>query len=56
MAQWIRFEHGGRSGFGVLEREFIVVHSGDMFEGADPTGEKIKLADAKISRHANRRR
>ena len=48
MAQWIRFEHGGRSGFGVLESESIVVHSGDMFEGTDTSGEKIKLADAKI--------
>lgn len=48
MAQWIRFEHGGKSGFGVLESESIVVHSGDMFGGANATGDKINLADVKI--------
>jgi 2-keto-4-pentenoate hydratase/2-oxohepta-3-ene-1,7-dioic acid hydratase in catechol pathway len=48
MAQWIRFEHGGKSGFGTLESDCIVVHSGDMFASAHPTGEKINLADAKI--------
>lgn len=35
MAHWIRFEHQGRAGFGMLENESIKVHSGDMFAGAD---------------------
>ncbi len=48
MAQWIRFEHGGKPGFGALDGDFIVVHAGDMFAGARPAGGKINLADAKI--------
>jgi 2-keto-4-pentenoate hydratase/2-oxohepta-3-ene-1,7-dioic acid hydratase in catechol pathway len=48
MAQWIRFEHGGKSGFGVLDDDVIVLHSGDMFADAKPTGDKINLSDAKI--------
>jgi len=48
MAQWIRFEHDGKPISGVLESDLILVHSGDKFAGANPTGEKIELADAKI--------
>jgi 2-keto-4-pentenoate hydratase/2-oxohepta-3-ene-1,7-dioic acid hydratase in catechol pathway len=48
MPRWIRFEHGGKSGFGALEGEAIVVHCGDMFVDAKPTGATIMLADAKI--------
>ena len=31
MTHWIRFAHGGRSGFGALESDRIKAHSGDMF-------------------------
>jgi 2-keto-4-pentenoate hydratase/2-oxohepta-3-ene-1,7-dioic acid hydratase in catechol pathway len=48
MAHWIRFEHGGKPGFGTLDGDSIAVHSGDMFADAQPTGDTIKLADAKI--------
>ncbi|MBZ0146461.1 MAG: DUF2437 domain-containing protein [Pseudorhodoplanes sp.] len=48
MTQWIRFEYDRKAGFGVLEGDSIVVHSGDMFVSTKPTGNKIKLADAKI--------
>jgi 2-keto-4-pentenoate hydratase/2-oxohepta-3-ene-1,7-dioic acid hydratase in catechol pathway len=48
MTQWIRFEHGGKPGIGVLDGESIAVHSGDMFAGAQPSGGTIKLAEAKI--------
>jgi len=34
MAKWIRFEHGGKTGFGTLEGETIAVHTGDLFAGA----------------------
>ncbi|MEA2976055.1 MAG: hypothetical protein QOF19_1575 [Alphaproteobacteria bacterium] len=48
MAHWIRFEHGGRPGFGTLDGDSIAVHAGDMLAGAQPTGGTIKLADVKI--------
>ena len=31
MAHWIRFEKGGKQGFGTLEADTISVHEGDMF-------------------------
>jgi 2-keto-4-pentenoate hydratase/2-oxohepta-3-ene-1,7-dioic acid hydratase in catechol pathway len=48
MAHWIRFEHQGRAGFGVLEGESIKVHSGDMFAGAQPTGAAVSLAGVRV--------
>ena len=36
MAKWIRFEQGGKTGFGTLEGDTIAVHTGDMFAGAKP--------------------
>jgi 2-keto-4-pentenoate hydratase/2-oxohepta-3-ene-1,7-dioic acid hydratase in catechol pathway len=49
MAKWIRFEQGGKTGFGTLEADSIAVHSGDMFAGAKPTGEKLKLSEVQIT-------
>ena len=34
MAKWVRFEQAGKSGFGILEGDTIIVHSGDMFGAA----------------------
>ncbi len=48
MAYWIRFEKGGKTGFGTLEGDTISVHSGDLFAGAKATGEKIALKDVKV--------
>jgi len=48
MTHWIRYEKGGKRGFGTLEGETISVHEGDMFAGAKPSGEKLKLADVAI--------
>ena len=48
MTHWIRYEKGGKRGFGTLEGETISVHEGDMFAGAKPTGEKLKLADVTV--------
>ena len=48
MAHWIRFEKGGKTGFGTLEGDTISVHSGDLFTGAKATGEKIALKDVKV--------
>jgi len=48
MTHWIRFQHQGRTGFGVLEGEGIKVHSGDMFAGAQPTGEMVSLNEVRV--------
>jgi ketopantoate reductase/2-keto-4-pentenoate hydratase/2-oxohepta-3-ene-1,7-dioic acid hydratase in catechol pathway len=48
MAHWIRFEKGGKTGFGTLEGDTISVHSGDMFVGAKATGDEVALKDVKI--------
>ncbi len=48
MAHWIRFEHQGQAGFGVVENGSIKVHAGDMFGGARPTGASVALAAVKV--------
>jgi 2-keto-4-pentenoate hydratase/2-oxohepta-3-ene-1,7-dioic acid hydratase in catechol pathway len=48
MAHWIRFEHQGRVGFGVVENDSIKLHSGDMFGSAQPTGEIVSLAAVRV--------
>jgi len=48
MAHWIRFEHQGRAGFGVVENDSIRVHTGDMFGGAQPTGAIVSLAEVEV--------
>ncbi len=45
MTHWVRFERGGATGFGMLDGDVIVVHDGDMFSGATPTGETCGLSD-----------
>jgi 2-keto-4-pentenoate hydratase/2-oxohepta-3-ene-1,7-dioic acid hydratase in catechol pathway len=48
MAQWVRFERDGRVDFGTLNDGTVAVHSGDMFAGAAPTGERVRLADVRV--------
>ena len=48
MAHWIRFEHQGQAGFGMLEHGNIKVHAGDMFGGAQPTGSSVPLTSVKV--------
>ena len=48
MAKWIRFEQDGKTGFGTLDDGIITVHSGDMFAGAKPSGQTLKLSDVQI--------
>jgi len=48
MAKWLRFTHQGKTAFGTLEGDTIRVHSGDMFAGAQPTGETVALKDVKV--------
>ena len=48
MARWIRFEHEGRTGFGTLEGEAILVHEGDMFAAPTATSRTVPLAEARL--------
>jgi 2-keto-4-pentenoate hydratase/2-oxohepta-3-ene-1,7-dioic acid hydratase in catechol pathway len=48
MAQWLRFQHQGKSGLGQVQGEQIIVYSGDLFQDPKPTGETLKLADVTI--------
>ncbi|MGQ0676629.1 MAG: 2-dehydropantoate 2-reductase, partial [Rhodospirillales bacterium] len=48
MTQWVRFERKGRAEFGTLEDGIVTVHTGDMFAGAKPTNETVKLADVRL--------
>ena len=52
MTKWIRFENSGKTGFGTLEGDTIAVHTGDMFAGAKPTGETLKLSDVAVRSQA----
>ena len=45
VAHWLRYLHRGREGFGMLSGETVAVHHGDMFAGAEPTGEIVALAE-----------
>ena len=47
MALWARVSRDGRDYFGTIERDKLLVHSGDMFGTTKPTGESIPLVDAK---------
>lgn len=48
MTHWGRYEHAGTVGFGTIEDDTINVHEGDMFSGAQATGETLALADVKL--------
>ena len=48
ITRWVRFEHGGHSGFGTLQGENILVHEGDLFAGARATGQVLPLASVKL--------
>lgn len=54
LERWIRFAHAGQAvgevGFGQLgnDGETITVYEGDMFSGAKPTAQSLKLADIEL--------
>lgn len=43
MAHWMRFQHAGATGFGILEDNTIAVHEGDMFDAPAATGTSLAL-------------
>ncbi len=48
MARWIRFEHGGRTGFGRLEGDTIAVYAGDLYAAPAATGQSLALGAVKV--------
>jgi len=48
MAKFVRFSRSGSTGFGTLDGDSIAVHSGNMFNGAQPTGERVALSDVEL--------
>ncbi len=48
MTKWVRFETGGRIGFGTLKDGIISIHTGDMFAGPQPSGETLALASVRL--------
>ena len=48
--RWIRFEHGGSTGFGTLDGDRIERYRGDLFDLPEPTGDHVALADVKVLR------
>ncbi len=48
MTHWVRFEQGGRTGFGTLTGDTIAVHEGDLFNSPTPTGATVALSAVKL--------
>ncbi|MBL8385464.1 MAG: fumarylacetoacetate hydrolase family protein [Burkholderiales bacterium] len=48
MTAWVRYSHGGATGFGTLADGTIREHAGDMFAGSAPTGRTLALAEVTL--------
>jgi hypothetical protein len=47
--KFLRFEHNGKPGYGVLESDGVIrVYQGDMFAASRPTSATLKLSDVKL--------
>ncbi|WP_193369295.1 fumarylacetoacetate hydrolase family protein [Pelagibius marinus] len=45
---WARFRRGDHVGYGQLEGDSLKVYSGDIFDGASPTGQTVKAAEVEL--------
>ena len=43
--KWMRFRAGAVDGFGSLEGDAVRVHTGDLFDRPQPTGERLALTE-----------
>ena len=50
LERWIRFAHAGQVSFGQLgvDDQTVTVYQGDMFDGAKPSGQMLRLGDIKL--------
>ena len=46
--RWARFRRADHVGYGQLEGDTLKVYSGDIFDGAAPTGQSVKLSDVEL--------
>jgi 2-keto-4-pentenoate hydratase/2-oxohepta-3-ene-1,7-dioic acid hydratase in catechol pathway len=42
--KWMRFRNGNLEGFGTLEGDTVIVHTGALFDAPRPTGERLDVA------------
>ena len=48
VTRWLRFRHGGRTGFGTLTSDGIAVHDGEMFGRNAQTGKLLALSEVEL--------
>ena len=48
MTNWVRYEHEGQIGLGILDGDQITPCNNDLFAAAEPAGDAIALADARL--------
>ena len=48
MAQWIRFEQDGTTGFGTLSGDTIAVHTGNLFENPTASGATLSIDEVDL--------
>src|SRR5215471_7864161 len=48
VTKWLRFRHGGTTGFGTLTPAGIAVHEGEMFGRNAPNGKRLALSDVEL--------
>ena len=41
--KWMRFKHGNRDAFGLVDGAWVQVHEGNLFDQPVPTSERIAL-------------
>ena len=46
--KWVRYEHAGEQGLGLLDENTIQCYSGDMFDNPQPDNETMQLADVRL--------
>ena len=49
MQKWVSFTFAGQSGFGLLNKESIDVHNGDVFVNPVQTGTTLQLSDVRLT-------
>lgn len=45
---WLRYDHGGQTGFGTLHHDLIDVYDGDMFRHPRRTGRQLEFGEVRI--------
>lgn len=48
VTKWLRFRHGGKTGFGTLEADRIAVHDGEMFGTSAANGKVLALSEVEL--------